>query len=43
MAAAIGIASLVTDEELRPDYVIPSPFDRRVAETVANEVKKVSR
>ena len=43
MAAAIGIASLVTDKELRPDYVIPSPFDRRVAETVANEVKKVSR
>ena len=43
MAAAIGIASLVTDEELRPDYVIPSPFDRRVAETVASEVKKVLR
>ena len=43
MAAAIGIASLVTDKELRPDYVIPSPFDRRVAETVASEVKKVLR
>lgn len=39
-AAAEGIASLVTDEELNEDYVIPSPFDDRVAEIVAKAVAK---
>ena len=43
MAAAIGIASLISDNELKPEYVIPSPFDKRVAEIVANEVKKASK
>ncbi len=38
MAAARGIASLVLDEELKPEYVIPSPFDLRVAKTVAKAV-----
>ncbi len=46
MAAARGIASLVSESELKPDYVIPSPFDPRVAKTVAEavaaEVKKNS-
>lgn len=46
MAAARGIASLVSDEELKPDYVIPSPFDSRVAKAVAaavsDEVRKNS-
>ena len=43
MAAAIGIASLISENELKPEYVIPSPFDKRVAEIVANEVKKTSK
>src|SRR5699024_768330 len=30
MAAVEAIASLVTDEELNEDYVIPGPFDPRV-------------
>jgi malate dehydrogenase (oxaloacetate-decarboxylating) len=38
LAAAYGIASLVTEQELRQDYVIPSPFDPRVARTVAAAV-----
>jgi malate dehydrogenase (oxaloacetate-decarboxylating) len=38
MAAAVGIASLVADNELRPDYVVPSPFDPRVAKAVAAAV-----
>ncbi|MBQ7227871.1 MAG: NADP-dependent malic enzyme [Clostridia bacterium] len=39
LAAAHAIASLVTDEELNADYVIPSPLDPRVASTVAEAVK----
>lgn len=39
MAAANAIASLISDEELNADYIIPSPFDERVAPTVAKAVK----
>lgn len=42
IAAANAIASLISDEELRPDYVIPAPFDKRVAPTVANAVKEAA-
>jgi malate dehydrogenase (oxaloacetate-decarboxylating) len=38
MAAARGIASIVRDDELREDYIIPSPFNRDVAEAVAAAV-----
>ena len=38
MAAARGIASIVTDAELREDYIIPSPFNRDVAVAVADAV-----
>jgi malate dehydrogenase (oxaloacetate-decarboxylating) len=38
MAAARGIASIVGDEELREDYIIPSVFNRDVARTVAAAV-----
>lgn len=38
MAAAEGIAELVTDEELNTEYVISSVFDERVAEVVAKKV-----
>ena len=39
VAAAQAIASLVSDEELKADYIIPAPFDKRVGETVAKAVK----
>ena len=39
-AAAIGLASLVSDEELSVDYILPSVFDERVAATVAKTVKE---
>ena len=39
VAAATAIASLVSDEDLRADYIIPSPFDKRVGPTVAEAVK----
>jgi malate dehydrogenase (oxaloacetate-decarboxylating) len=38
MAAARGIASIVADEELREDYIIPSVFNRDVCDAVAAAV-----
>ena len=38
MAAAKAIASIVTDEELKEDYIIPGAFDERVAKVVAKAV-----
>ena len=38
MAAARGIASIVGDDELREDYVIPSVFNRDVCDAVAAAV-----
>src|SRR5882724_7230979 len=39
LAAANAIAGIITDEELQPEYIIPSVFDKRVAESVAREVE----
>lgn len=36
--AAEALAGLVSDQELRPDYIIPSPLDKRAAEAVATAV-----
>jgi malate dehydrogenase (oxaloacetate-decarboxylating) len=38
VAAAEAIASLIDESELHDDYVIPSPFDKRVAPLVASRV-----
>jgi malate dehydrogenase (oxaloacetate-decarboxylating) len=38
MAAAKALAALISDEELKPDYVIPDAFDKRVASTIAKAV-----
>ena len=40
IAASEAIAFLIKDEELSTDYIIPSPFDERVAAAVAEAVKK---
>jgi len=40
IAASKAIASLITDEELNPDYIIPSPFDSRVVPAIAKAVKE---
>ncbi|WP_138418117.1 NAD(P)-dependent malic enzyme [Aquibacillus sediminis] len=37
-AAVLAIASLISETELSEDYVIPSPFDERVATAVAQAV-----
>ena len=43
MAASYAIASLVSDEELRADYIIPKAFDPRVGKTVAAAVAEAAR
>ncbi len=43
IAASKAIAGLVADSELTPDYIIPAPFDPRVAETVAKAVAQAAR
>lgn len=42
VAAAKAIASLIEEDELRDDYVIPGPFDTRVAPLVASRVAKAA-
>jgi malate dehydrogenase (oxaloacetate-decarboxylating) len=42
LAAANAIADIITTEELHPDYIIPSVFDRRVAEAVADRVEEAA-
>src|SRR5215218_4869275 len=39
VAAAHAIAGIITDAELHPEYVVPSVFDKRVAEAVSREVE----
>ena len=39
LAAANAIASLVSDEELNEDFIMPEPFDPRVADAVSAAVK----
>ena len=43
VAAARGIAAIVTDDELREDYIIPSVFNRDVAPAVADAVAREAR
>ena len=42
LAAAQGLASLIQDDELNPDYIIPSVFDRRVKDVVSQAVKDIA-
>ena len=43
IAAARAIASLVSDEELKEDYIIPFAFDKRVGKAVADAVIEAAR
>lgn len=43
LGAAQAIASLVGQEQLAPDFIIPSVFDKRVAKAVAGAVTHVAR
>ena len=43
MAAADALASLISDEELNADYIIPAAFDPRVGAAVAKAVAEAAR
>ncbi|MDD7739559.1 MAG: NAD-dependent malic enzyme [Lachnospiraceae bacterium] len=43
LAAANAIAELVEEEKLSPEYIIPNPFDKRVAPAVAKAVAEAAR
>lgn len=43
LAAAEGLASLVSEKELNEDYIIPSALDKKVAEAVASAVMAKAR
>lgn len=38
VSAAYGIASIISDEELNPEYILPDAFNKKVAENVAKAV-----
>ena len=42
LAAATAIADIIGPDELHPDYIIPSVFDRRVGEAVAAKVEEAA-
>ncbi|MBR5792841.1 MAG: NAD-dependent malic enzyme [Ruminiclostridium sp.] len=42
-AAAKALADMVSDEELSPDYILPSPLNRAAADAVANAVAAEAR
>ena len=43
IAAAHAIANIISDDELRSDYIIPSPFDLRVKEEVSKAVADAAK
>ena len=43
MAAAHALASIITDEELSENNIIPQPFDPRVVPAVAAAVAEAAR
>ena len=43
IAAAYAIASLVSDAELKPEYILPHAFDPRIKDTVAAAVAEAAR
>lgn len=42
IAASYAIASLVGDDELNPEYILPQAFDKRIGKTVAEAVKEAA-
>ncbi|MBQ3124688.1 MAG: NADP-dependent malic enzyme [Clostridia bacterium] len=43
MAASYAIASLVPNEELNAEYILPMAFDERIGDTVANAVAEAAK
>lgn len=42
LAAAYAISSIISDEELRCDYIVPSAFDKRVVDSVSKAVMEAA-
>ena len=42
LAAANAIAGIISDNELHPEYIVPSVFDKRVGEAVARDVEEAA-
>ncbi len=43
MAASLAIASLISDEELNDEYILPFAFDERIGKIVAEKVAQAAR
>jgi malate dehydrogenase (oxaloacetate-decarboxylating) len=43
IAAAYALAGLISEKELRPDYIIPAAFDPRVKDAVASATAEAAR
>lgn len=43
IAAVRAIAEMINEEQLHEDYIVPSPLDRMVAQTVATAVYKAAK
>lgn len=43
IAAAYAIASMVSDDELKDDYILPYAFDPKIKDTVANAVAQAAK
>lgn len=42
LAAAYAISKIISDDELRPDYIVPGAFDKRVVPAVAKAVAEAA-
>ena len=42
LAAANAIAGIISEDELHPEYIVPSVFDKRIAEAVSREVEEAA-
>ena len=43
LAAAYAIAGIITEEELKPEYIIPDSFNTKVKDAVAGAVAEAAR
>jgi malate dehydrogenase (oxaloacetate-decarboxylating) len=43
VAAARALADVIGPDELRPTYIVPSPFNEHVVEVVAQAVREQAR
>ncbi|MDF9867086.1 malate dehydrogenase (oxaloacetate-decarboxylating) [Bacilli bacterium PM5-3] len=42
LAAAMALVDIISDEELNSEYIIPSPFDKRVVDKISDAIKNTA-